>query len=247
MQERSFQTDDRIGLGGAIVLHAGLVGLLLVQFQTAKPLSFGGDGAITVTLEDGLDKAGGSTLLGNPDALDTLEEPTVDPEALKEEIRPEEMEQPERSNPVPQPTSRPQTRVSQSSRGSENGQRDGSGDTGFDDAFGKGEGTGSAEAVLADIKISIAGQVAPKWNRCRVTGLDIEKLVAVVSFSMDRNGTITNIGKPRLSGQTPSNAAQGGRFEECAVRSLRLVKKFEGLPPEHYALWRTREFRFVKK
>lgn len=247
MTQRTFHSDDRVGLGVAVILHAALAAVLVMQFQQTKPVTFGGDGAISVTIEDGFDEASGSTALGIPDALDTVDEPTPDTNVVTEVPTPDEV--PSRNEPAPRPqsTQRPERTPTPSTRGQQTGQREGSGDTGFADAFGEGEGTGSAEAVKADIKVSIGQQVSREWNRCRITGLDIDKLSATVSFSMDRSGKITNIAKPQVSGTNPSNSAQAGRFGECAERALKLVGTFQGLPPEHYDLWRNYQFRFVKK
>ncbi|KEO92150.1 hypothetical protein EH31_05645 [Erythrobacter longus] len=247
MTQRTFHSDDRVGLGVAIILHAALAAVLVMQFQQSKPVTFGGDGAISVTIEDGFDEASSSTALGIPDALDAIDEPMPDASVVADEPTPDEVPSRDDPAPRPQPTQRPERNPSPSSRGQQTGQRDGSGDTGFADAFGEGEGTGSAEAVKADIKVSIGQQVSREWNRCRITGLDIDKLSATVSFSMDRSGKITNIGEPRVSGTNPSNSAQAGRFGECAERALKLVGTFQGLPPEHYDLWRNYQFRFVKK
>lgn len=251
MTQRTFHSDDRVGLGVAIILHAALAAVLVIQFQQSKPVTFGGDGAISVTIEDGFDEASSSTALGIPDALDTVDEPTPDASVVAYEPTPDPKpdEAPSRNDPAPrpQPTQRPERTPAPSSRGQQTGQRNGSGDTGFADAFGADNGAGSAEAVKADIKVSIGQQVSREWNRCRITGLDIDKLSATVSFSMDRSGKITNIGKPAVSGTNPSNSAQAGRFGECAERALKLVGTFQGLPPEHYDLWRNYQFRFVKK
>ncbi|MEP0392749.1 MAG: hypothetical protein ABJ205_11215 [Erythrobacter sp.] len=247
MTQRTYHKEDGTGLGVAVILHTALAAVLVMQFQQSKPVTFGGDGAIAVTIEDGFDEAGSSTSLGIPDALDTVEEPTPEtPETVDEPVPDEAPARPDPA-PRPQPIQQANRNPSQTSRGQQTGQRDSSGDTGFSDAFGDGEGTGSAEAVKADIKVSIGQQVSPQWNRCRVTGLDIEKLSATVAFSMDRSGKITNIGEPRVRGTNPSNSAQAGRFGECAERALKLVGTFRGLPPEHYDLWRNYQFRFVKK
>lgn len=247
MTQRTYHKEDGAGLGVAIILHAALAAVLVMQFQQAKPVTFGGDGAIAVTIEDGFDEAGSSASLGIPDALDAVEETTPETPEVADERTPDEAPTRENPSPTAQPTQRAERTPPQASRGQQTGQRDNRGDTGFSDAFGDGEGTGSAEAVKADIKLSIGQQVSRQWNRCRVTGLDIDKLSATVRFNMDRSGKITNIGAPRVRGTNPSNSAQAGRFGECAERALKLVGTFQGLPPEHYDLWRTYQFEFVKK
>jgi len=64
---------------------------------------------------------------------------------------------------------------------------------------------------------------------------------------MDRSGTITNYGTPRVTGQNASNAAQVSIFERCVTRSLRQVRKFSGLPEDRYDLWSSYTMDFVKR
>lgn len=259
--------EDGLGLGVAVLLHLLLVAALIWQVQRDKRVTFGGDGAVAVTLADGFEEAGGSIALGTPDAPTIAEEPDIAPpepvaepvveperpvETPPEARRPARTPQPARETAQPRRETRPAREsrpapAREASRGSETGQRTGRSDTGFDGAFGTGSGSGSTAAVKADIKVSIGAQVAPHWNNCRVSGLDIDELRAVVSFRMDRNGRVTSIGTPRVSGETPSNSAQVGRFSECAVRALRLVGTFDGLPEDRYDLWSTYEFEFRKQ
>ncbi|MHA6332960.1 hypothetical protein ACXYL9_04685 [Qipengyuania sp. CAU 1752] len=267
MHQLALRREDGLGLGVAVVLHLLLVAALLWQIQRDKRVTFGGDGAVTVTLADGFEEAGGSIALGTPDAPTITETPDIaPPEPLAEPVR--EVERPVESPPEPRRptrTTQPVREVSppkreptparqparstarETSRGSEAGQRTGRSETGFDGAFGNGSGSGSTASVKADIKVSIGAQVAPHWNNCRVSGLDIDQLRAVVSFRMDRSGRVSSIGTPRISGENASNAAQVGRFSECAVRALRLVGTFDGLPEDRYDLWSAYEFEFRKQ
>ncbi|MFM9934702.1 MAG: hypothetical protein ACKVOL_00735 [Novosphingobium sp.] len=98
----------------------------------------------------------------------------------------------------------------------------------------------------AAIRVSINGKVLPPWNSCPVNGLDIEKLRARVAFQLDRSGNIISIASPELSGQTSANAAQVGRFTECAVRAIRTGAPFS-LPADSYDFWKSYTLNFRKE
>ena len=103
----------------------------------------------------------------------------------------------------------------------------------------------SAEAKAA-IRVTINRKVVPPWNSCPLSGVEIEKLRAKVTFQLDRAGNITSIASPVLSGQTPANSPQVGRFTECAVRAIRTAAPFN-LPPESYDFWKTYTLNFRKE
>ena len=264
MTEMSLRSEDGLGFGVAVVLHLLVAAALIYQWQWGEQPTFGGDGAISVTLGDGMAEAGGAAALGLPDAIEFIEQPAVSEPLPSEAPRPTPVtETPER--PKPDTSRRTETRrqtTTQSSRqqrqtdrkqqqsnsrGSDTGQQKGKQDTGFGEAFGGGTSTGSTAQAKADIKVSIANQVLPYWNSCRVSGLDIDQLSATVTFRMDRSGNIIDYGTPRVSGQNASNAAQVPIFERCVTRSLRQVRRFTGLPEDRYDLWSSYTFDFVKR
>ena len=77
--------------------------------------------------------------------------------------------------------------------------------------------------------------------------VDIEKLVTVVRFRLDRDGRL--IGNPTVvsqSGITPSNEAQKGRHAEQAIRAIRLAAPFD-LPAEFYDQWKTVNSQFDRR
>jgi hypothetical protein len=124
----------------------------------------------------------------------------------------------------------------------------------FADAFGKGvpgaTGTGRPNAAPGPAEISsfravIRGQVLPPWNSCSVTGLDVNKLKAAVTFTMDQQGRVTSVAEPVMSGISDANRAQAKRFAECAVKAVRLGGPYK-LPVEFYPYWKTYKFNFSK-
>jgi hypothetical protein len=263
MDATALRREDGLGLGVAVVLHLALVAALLTQ--APERLTLGSTGSMTVTLGDGDSEAGSAPALGVPDAPDVVEEPVVQDELVVEpEPRPSPKPQPTRkakqdATPKPQPSAKasPQktqsatktkTQQQQTSKGQQDGKKGGTGKSDFAKEFdGLGKSSGSTAEVKADIKVSIGAQVAPFWNRCRVSGLDIDKLRAVVSFRLDKSGKLAGWDAPRVTGQNAANSAQAGIFGECAVKALRQVGTFTGLPADRYDLWQSYEFEFRKR
>ncbi|MBS0483065.1 MAG: hypothetical protein JSR96_13155 [Proteobacteria bacterium] len=87
------------------------------------------------------------------------------------------------------------------------------------------------------LRSAIMRQLKPHWSAPQ--GVDAEKLITQVRFSLNRNGTLA--GEPQIvsqSGQTPANAAQVRRHAEQAARAVKLAQPFI-LPPDLYDHWQT--------
>ena len=93
---------------------------------------------------------------------------------------------------------------------------------------------------------AISRQLKPKWAAPQ--GADADKLVTILSWSLDRNGSIAaGPTVVRQEGITDANRAQAARHAEQAVRAVRLAAPFE-LPDEYYDAWkRVASFRFDKR
>lgn len=92
----------------------------------------------------------------------------------------------------------------------------------------------------------IARQLKPKWVAPQ--GVDADKLVTVLAFDLNRDGSLA--GRPRVvlqSGVTPANEAQKARHAELAIRAVELAAPF-GLPPQYYDKWKhVTAFRFDRR
>jgi outer membrane biosynthesis protein TonB len=102
-------------------------------------------------------------------------------------------------------------------------------------------GAAAARALNAEIN----RQIKPHWKA--PTGADIERLVTIVSVTLDRNGNVT--GKPEIvsqTGITPSNMGQRDLHAENAIRAIRLAAPFR-LPPDLYDAWRSLEIKFDRR
>ena len=118
-----------------------------------------------------------------------------------------------------------------------------------------GEASGSAStppaaamgpAVQSALAGSISRQLKPHWIVPQ--GVDAEKLVTILSWSLNRDGTLA--GPPqvfRQEGVTDANRAQAARHAEQAMRAVQLAAPFN-LPAEYYDAWkRVASFRFDRK
>jgi hypothetical protein len=84
------------------------------------------------------------------------------------------------------------------------------------------------------------------WNACAVSGVDVEKLRASVHFALARDGQVTSVEPPVVTGRTDSNAPQVTRFGECAVRAIRAAAPFD-LPADSYDFWKNYTLNFRKE
>ena len=146
------------------------------------------------------------------------------------------------------------TRSNSSSATTSSSSKRGGGAVGAD--FLDGMATGSANSggapaagtgpSSADLNSIIARKIKPHWSAPQ--GVDTEKLVTIVAWSFNQDGSIS--GTPRCtsqSGVTPSNEAQKSVHCERAIRAVQLAAPFP-LPAEYYAKWRrVNDFRFDRR
>jgi hypothetical protein len=88
----------------------------------------------------------------------------------------------------------------------------------------------------ASIDAAIIRQLKPHWNP--PSGVEVERLVTVVRFRLNRDGSLN--GNPEVvetTGVTNANRAQQSRHREQAVRAVRLAAPFN-LPERFYSGWR---------
>jgi hypothetical protein len=101
-------------------------------------------------------------------------------------------------------------------------------------------------AVRSALAGAISRQLKPRWTAPQ--GIDAEKLVTILSWSINKDGSLA--GTPRVvrqDGITDANRAQAARHAEQAVRAVQLAAPFN-LPAEYYDAWkRIADFRFDRK
>jgi protein TonB len=104
----------------------------------------------------------------------------------------------------------------------------------------------TAAEVRKSIDVSIKGAVVPRWNSCRITGVDIGNLSTEVKFRLSQTGALQGFTSVTTSGQNDSNRFQVQRHQECAKRAVELAAPFD-LPAENYDFWRNYTLDFVKR
>lgn len=105
----------------------------------------------------------------------------------------------------------------------------------------------TGDQVRADIRVSINAEVRAPWNRCVVTGVDVDRLKTSIVFHLTQSGALDRIISVETTGVNASNRPQVARFEECARRAIQLAAPFAGLPAEYYSHWATYTLDFEKR
>src|SRR3546814_3316331 len=90
-----------------------------------------------------------------------------------------------------------------------------------------------AAEVRRSIDVSIKSAVAPRWNGCRVSGVEIAQLKTVVKFRLTPSGALAGFTGVTTSGETDSNKFQIPRHQECAKRAVELAAPFDPIGRAH--------------
>ncbi len=157
-----------------------------------------------------------------------------------------------------QPRSQPSARSAPAAKPSTPVAR--SGASRLDDAFTAGIGSSATSTETrapaatfgareqAALSSAINRQLKPHWRGKAPSGLDAERLVTVLAWDMNADGSLK--GTPRVvtqSGITDANRAQADRHAEVAIAAVKLAAPFN-LPPEFYDKWkRVRDWRFDRR
>ena len=246
MTATALRRDESLGLALALVGHAALLGWLVWQ-RAPVPMPPPERMMVTISDDVGLAAAAPAQAAPAPDTGPVLGE--VPPPLSQIMAKPEPIaQQPLPSPPTKSAPPKPQQKLVRSGK---------PGEAAFDAAFNAGipqakpGGTTQTQAALITgaVRSSLVGaisrQLKPKWRGQVPTGIDAEKLVTVLSWDLNPDGSLT--GTPRVvrqDGFTPGNRAQASRHAEVAIRAVVLASPFT-LPPQYYAGWRhISDFRF---
>lgn len=108
-----------------------------------------------------------------------------------------------------------------------------------------------AQAVGPQVQASLLGAISralrPHWQGKAPEGADAEKLVTVLRWNLNRDGSLA--GRPELvrqEGITDANRPQAARHAEQAIRAVQLAAPFD-LPDEYYDTWKRVTIRFDKR
>ncbi len=258
MQVATLRREEKFGLGAAVVFHAALVAMLLVQPSPSKPPPMPERMTVNLSEEVGLTSAAPDPVSESRAAIapKLAEEPAPPPpvpaaapdpipapraiatpapprprETARPELRPRATASPAPPRPAPRPTT--PARSGGSRIGDDFLAGSGSSTTTNETRVAAGQIGASARASLVE---AMARRIKPHWQP--PSGPEVEEIVTVLRFRLNENGTLA--GRPTLVRQTgvnDTNRAQAGRHAEQAIRAVQLAAPFD-LPPEYYEAWR---------
>ncbi|WP_209348382.1 TonB C-terminal domain-containing protein [Pontixanthobacter sp. CEM42] len=242
-----FRDEEIIGLGVAAFLHVALLGVLLLQPDKGGA-EFAGE-RVTVSLAEdvSLESAAPEINEESREAVaPELSEMVVPPEATDPEKSPVPVDRPV-AKPTSKPPAKPNSNTSSTPKAKPTPSQGGASKFGkaFENGAGSAANSQETDATAAtfgpreqaSLVQAINRKIKPKWNAPQ--GLDAERLVTVVSFRLNRDGSLN--GRPRVvrqSGETASNRAQKSIHAERAVRAVLNAAPFDNLPPEFYDKWK---------
>lgn len=259
---------EKGALGVAALGHVALFGLLSVGFlATPNPLQLKSQPIeVVLTEEIGLTSAAPDPVEEMPaERLAEVEgpvEPTAPPppEPLPAPPRPQPVERAPAPKATPKPPAPPAARREPAPRakpaparpqptrerarptGRLSGITDGLTDRASNSNSTRPKASQTAAQARKSITVAIGSEIRPYWRP--PTGADADKLVTVVQFNLNRDGTLS--GTPEIidqRGLTDSNAPQQKLHAERAVRAIRAAAPFK-LPDEFYDQWRTWRLEF---
>ncbi|OWQ92375.1 hypothetical protein [Sphingopyxis witflariensis] len=103
----------------------------------------------------------------------------------------------------------------------------------------------TAAEVRRSIDVSIKAKVGPRWDRCNVSGVDVEQLKTIVKFRLTQTGALAGFSSVTTTGQNDSNKFQVARHQECAKKAIEVAAPFD-LPEENYSYWQNYTLDFDK-
>lgn len=263
---------QKAGIAIAVALHVVVIGLLSIQWtggdrrfdnppmevdlvaetaaQSSAPVISDTPPAARLGEEDAEDIAAPPEPVPAPPLPEPVVRPTPAP-APKQVARPvpapprktppaaqKATPKPAPKAPAKKPTSRPTGRL--------DGIVDGLSRTQPKKPASKGAPAATTSAELRrSIDVSIKAKVGPRWDRCKVSGVDVERLNTVVKFRLTPAGALAGFTSVTTSGQNDSNRFQVARHQECAKKAVELAAPFD-LPEENYSYWQNYTLDFDK-
>lgn len=244
MAALALRTEERIGLGLALAAHAALVAWLVLSPPAPAPLPPPERMSVTLSEEVGL-----TSTAPQPAAEPAPDEAPVPGEVAEPRPQPSAapVPQPAQLRPAPVPPRPALAKAAPARPAAAPVKPTGGSRIGADFLKGvsgaQGQTRSAAPAAAfgpqqqSALRSAIMRQLKPHWSAPQ--GVDAEKLVTQVRFSLGRNGALA--GEPQViaqSGQTTANAAQVRLHAERAIRAVKLASPFI-LPPDFYDNWKT--------
>ena len=272
-ETRAVRGNEGRGFAIAVVAHVLIIGLLSVQWTAGDRRFDNPPMEVDLIAETAVQSSAPiitetppSARLGEEDAVDiAAPEPVPAPPVPEPVVRPTpaptpkqvarpvpnppkkqppaETKAPPKAAPKSAPTKKAQTRPT----GRLDGITDGLGREQTKAPPNKGAPAATTAAqVKRSIDVSIKAKVGPPWNRCRVSGLDVDQLVTTVKFRLSQSGALSSFSSVTTSGVNDSNKPQVAIHQECAKKAIQLASPFD-LDPENYDYWKEYTLHLEKK
>lgn len=261
----NLKREERIGLGIAAGLHAALVLAFLVQPQNREAIEPVERMTVNLASEVGLEATAPEPVAESRAAiaptLSDVPAPVIEPAPAIAQPRTQPVPQPKLERPAPakQPTpadTRDRRRPDKQAATPAKPVKKGGGTlVGNDFLAGMGDSTKTTETrapaakfgreAQAALQSAITRELRKNWSA--PSGADIELLVSVVSWRLNKDGTLA--GRPRLvmqRGITDANRSQASVHAERAIRAIQLAD-FSDLPKEFYSRWDDLEWTFDRR
>lgn len=267
MGENVFRTEDGIGLVAAVILHGLLLAALAIAvFFAPDPFVPPPRVAVSLATEVSLESTAPDPVPESRAAIAPTLSDLPAPEAAEQPAAaaprtPTPPPPPSRTAPRQQPrVPAPQTDRIRPDRQAEAPARPNrpAGGSRIGDNFLEGQGTSSrtdetrapaatfGRAEQAALSSAITRQLRPHWSA--PTGVDAEKLVSIVSWRLNQDGSLN--GRPtcrnEASSITDSNRPQAALHCERAIRAVQLAAPFN-LPEQFYSRWDDLEWQFDRR
>ncbi len=251
----ALRSDEKIGLGAAVLLHGALVGVLALQTMRSEVSVFPERINVSLATEVGLEAASPDPVSESRASIaPTLSDsPAPAPEAKPEPAEPAAPTAPsrDRSRPDRAPPKTATTPPRQATTKTGGGSR-----IGDDFLDGKGSSTTTTETrapaatfgakEAADLRSAISRQIKKNWSA--PNGVDAELLVSVVRWQLGQDGTLK--GRPTCrtnpNSITAANRPQAALHCERAIRAVQLAAPFK-LPEQFYSRWDDLEWQFDRR
>lgn len=265
-ESATFRKEDRAGLVVAVVLHVAVVAVLLLQPVRDELAPMPDRMTVSLATEVSLESTAPNPIPESRAAI----APTLGEEVAPDsETQPDEATEPDTPTPsadrnaaAPQPEQatapRPTQRTPPRPAATPSPRPTSSGGGRIGDDFLRGQGSsirtddaGAPAATFGRIEraaltSAITRQLRRHWSAPQ--GVDAEKLVSVVSWKLNRDGSLK--GRPscqtRSSTITASNRPQASLHCERAIRAVQLAAPFN-LPEPFYSRWDDLEWQFDRR
>lgn len=261
MDIRQFRAEEQIGLLVAVLLHAALAAVFLLQPVREEVLTMPERMTVSLATEVGLEATAPEPVAESQAAvapvLSDTPEPVAEPLPEPTSAAPVADPTPPRTRPAPRatqrasndaPRRRPDARPTKAPTSRQTqAPRSGGSRIGADFLPGAGSSSTTSETRIpasqigasakASIVQAISRQLKPHWDA--PSGVDADRLVTILSFQLNEDGSLK--GRPRVVrqlGENASNRPQKDIHADRAIRAVQRAAPFD-LPPEYYNAWKS--------